>query len=106
MASTLKYIYFIQGLHRLKKYLNLEGFLEKSLKIKSALKNTGALKSPWILLFSVGLSTVDRDLDQYKIVVPLFGAALVHQIKAQQFYTNSLVLSSTLSQSSISEVEF
>ena len=33
-----------------------------------------ALKSPWILQFSVGLSTVDRDLNQYKIVVPLFGA--------------------------------
>ena len=35
-----------QVLHRLKKYLNLEGFLEKSLKIKSALKSTGkSLKS-------------------------------------------------------------
>ena len=32
-----------QGSHRLKKYLNLEGFLEKSLKIKSALKGTGKL---------------------------------------------------------------
>ena len=31
----------IQGSHRLKEYLNLEGFLEKSLKIKSALKSTG-----------------------------------------------------------------
>ena len=28
-----------------------------------------------MLLFSVELHTVDRDLDQYKIVVPLFGAA-------------------------------
>ena len=36
----------IQGLHRLEKYLNLEGFLEKSLKIESALKSTGkSLKS-------------------------------------------------------------
>ena len=35
-----------QGLHRLKKYLNLEDFLQKSLKIKSALKSTGkSLKS-------------------------------------------------------------
>ena len=35
-----------QGSHRLEKYLNLEGFLEKSLKIKSALKSTGkSLKS-------------------------------------------------------------
>ena len=31
----------VQGLHRLKKYLNLEGFLEKSLKTKYALKSTG-----------------------------------------------------------------
>ena len=30
-----------QGSHRLEKYLNLEGFLEKSLKMKSALKSTG-----------------------------------------------------------------
>ena len=27
--------------HRLENFLNLEGFLEKSLKIKSALKSTG-----------------------------------------------------------------
>ena len=30
-----------RGLHRLEKYLNLEGLLEKSFKIKSALKSTG-----------------------------------------------------------------
>ena len=36
----------LQGSHRLDKYLNLEGFLEKSLKIKSALKSTAkSLKS-------------------------------------------------------------
>ena len=29
-----------QGLHRLEKYFNLECFLEKSLKIKNALKST------------------------------------------------------------------
>ena len=29
-----------QGLHRLEKYLKLEGFLEMFLKIKSALKST------------------------------------------------------------------
>ena len=32
---------FALGSHRLEKYLNLEGLLEKSLKIKSALKSTG-----------------------------------------------------------------
>ena len=31
----------MQGSHRLEKYSNLEGFLEKSWKIKSALKSTG-----------------------------------------------------------------
>ena len=68
-----------QGSHRLEKYLNLKGFLEKSLKIKSALKSSGkSLKSLEKSLNStifVGLSTVDRDLKWYKIVVPLFGAA-------------------------------
>ena len=32
---------FSQGSHLLEKYLNLECFLEKSLKIKYALKSTG-----------------------------------------------------------------
>ena len=49
----LKYVIFLSmvtnvllGSHRLEKYMNLEGFLEKSLKIKSALKSTGkSLKS-------------------------------------------------------------
>ena len=31
----------IQGLHRLEKYFNMEGFLEKSLKMKSALNIAG-----------------------------------------------------------------
>ena len=36
----------IQGSYRLEKYFNLEGYLEKSLRIKSALKSTGkSLKS-------------------------------------------------------------
>ena len=34
----------LQGSPRLEMYVNLEGFLEKSLNIKSALKSTG--KSP------------------------------------------------------------
>ena len=33
--------FFSQCSHRLEKYLSLESFLEKSLKIKSALKSTG-----------------------------------------------------------------
>ena len=52
-----------QGSHRLEKYLNLEGFLEKSLKIKSALKSTGkSLKS----LEKSSISEVEfEQLDQY-----------------------------------------
>ena len=59
---------FFQGSHRLEKYLNLEGFLEKSLIIKSALNSTGkslkGLEKSLNLLFSVELNTVDRDLNQ------------------------------------------
>ena len=33
----------LQGLHRLEKYFNLESFLEKSLKIKFAIKSTGKI---------------------------------------------------------------
>ena len=67
------------GSHRLGKYLNLEGFLEKALKIKYALKSTGkSLKGlEKSLSFSIfcGINTVDRDVNQNKTVVPLFGAA-------------------------------
>ena len=39
--ANREYLEYLQGSHRLEKYLNLEGFLEKSLKIKYALKSTG-----------------------------------------------------------------
>ena len=68
-----------QGSHRLEKYLNTQGFLEKSLKIKYALKSTGkslkCLEKTLNPSNFCGLDTVDRDLKQYKIAVPLFGAA-------------------------------
>ena len=35
------YLNKFQGSHRLEKYLNIQGFLEKSFKIKFALKSTG-----------------------------------------------------------------
>ena len=73
-----KKINILQGSHRLEKYLNLESLLKKSLKIKSALKSTGkSLKSLEKSLNSTifcRISTVDRDWNQYKSVVPLFGA--------------------------------
>ena len=84
------------------KYLNSEGFLEKSLKIKSALKSTGkSLKSLEKSLNSTifcGLGTVDRDLNQYKIVVPLFGAAYAAPNIGTTIYTYFLILISPLSQ--------
>ena len=58
---------------------NLEGFLEKFLKIKSALKSTEkSLKSLEKSLNSTIFCRTkhsDIDLNHYKIVVPLFGAA-------------------------------
>ena len=38
--EMLSLISLFQGSQKLEKYLNLDGFLEKSLKIKSALKST------------------------------------------------------------------
>ena len=44
--TTAAIMTYFQGSHRLENNLNLEGFLEKSLKIKSVLKSTGkSLKS-------------------------------------------------------------
>ena len=57
-----------QGSHRLEKYLNIQDCLEKSLKNKFALKSTR------ILSFTGGFNSVFGDLNQYKIVVILFGA--------------------------------
>ena len=52
--------------------LDIEGFLEKSLKIKSALKSIGKsfhyFENPRILLFSVGPNSVNEDMNQCKIV--------------------------------------
>ena len=46
MPPITAMLYLDQGLHRLDKYLNLEGFLDKSLKIEFAMKSTGkSLKS-------------------------------------------------------------
>ena len=53
--------YIKQGSHMLEKYLDLEGLLEKSLVIKSAVKSTGKTLICLVLLFSVGLNTVDRE---------------------------------------------
>ena len=41
LDQVQRYLLLIQGSHRLEMYFYLEGFLEKSLKIKYALKSTG-----------------------------------------------------------------
>ena len=57
----------------------LKAFLKSHWKLDLPWKvlenHSKAWKSAWILLFSVELITVDRNLNQNKIVVPLFGAA-------------------------------
>ena len=105
------YVYVIPGSHRLEKYLNLEGFFKSPWKLNLPWKvlenHSKALKSPWILLFSVGLNSVDRDLNQYKIDVPLFSAAYAAPNIGTTilYYCNFPVLMSPLS-SIISEVDF
>ena len=89
--------------------MNLEGFLEKSLKIKYALKSTGksckGLEKSLDSSIFVGINTFVRDLNQNKTVVPVFGAANAAPNKGTTILNLFLVLISPLSQSSISEVE-
>ena len=67
----------------------LEGFAENSLKIKSAVNSTGksqsSLEKSLNFTIFIKINTVDRDLNQYKIVVPLFGAAYAAPNQAQHF---------------------
>ena len=72
-------LHLIQGSHMLEKYLNIQNCLEKSLKIKFALKSTGKIlkgleKSLNFTIYR-RVQHCFRDLNLYKIVVPLFGAA-------------------------------
>ena len=70
----------LQGSHRLEKYLNIQDCLEKSLKNKICLEKY--LKTLKGLEKSLNFTICKRiqhcffeGLNQYKIVVPLFGAA-------------------------------
>ena len=72
--------------------------------LEKYLKNTQRhLKVLDFFPFTGGFNSVFGDLNQYKIMVPLFGAAYA---KAPQFYTYYLKLISLEMDSSISEVEF
>ena len=97
-------VYQLQCSHRLEKHLNLEGLLEKSLMIISALKSAG--KSLKGLEKYLNSTIFCRTTLLIETLISLKLQHMLHQIKAQQFYTNFLVLISPLSQSSISEVEF
>ena len=49
--QTNNNLLYEQGVHRLEKYLNIQECLEKSLKIKIALKSTGKnTERPWKVL--------------------------------------------------------
>ena len=54
------------------------------------------------------LNNVDRDLNKYKLLCLYLVQQMLHQIKAQQFYAIflKLILISSFTESSISEVEF
>ena len=41
LSELYRTVYILQGLNKLEKYLNIQDCLEKSLKIKFALKSTG-----------------------------------------------------------------
>ena len=73
MSMHIYTILLKQGSHWLEKYLNLEGLLEKSLKIKSALKSNGkslkCLEESLKSTISVGFNAVDRLLTQYIISI-------------------------------------
>ena len=69
------------GSHRHEKYLNIQVCLEKSLKIKFALKSPGKIlkgleKSLKFTIYRRIQHCLIGDLNQYKIVMPLFGAAV------------------------------
>ena len=61
-TAPLLFLNAYSGAHRLEKYLNLEGFLEKSLKNKSALNTAKSPKvlenGPRILPFTGGFNSV------------------------------------------------
>ena len=82
--------------------------LENIFALKSTLRHSKALKSPWILPLTGGFNSVFGDLNQYEIVVTCLCLVqhMLHQVKAPQFYTNYLKLISLVMDPSISEVEF
>ena len=103
----------VQVSHRLDKFLNIQDCIEKSLEIKFAMKSTlkrlkglENLKSPWILPFTGGLNTVFGYLNQYIIVVPLYGAAYAAPNKGNTVLYYFFQLISSVMQSSILKVEF
>ena len=68
----------IQGSQRLEKYLNIQDCLkvfENKICLVKYLKNTQRHRKVLEFYYLQGYNTVFGGLNQYKIVVPLFGAA-------------------------------
>ena len=81
---TMNKVY--QGWHRLEKYLNLEDFLEKSLKIKYAFKSSGKSLKCLEKSLNYSIFCMTKLLIEIKISIKLVCLYLVqqmlHQIKA------------------------
>ena len=76
----------------LEKHLNIQGCLEKSLKIKFALKSTwktlkGLEKSLNFTIYR-RIQQCFGDINQYQIAVPLFGAANAAPNKGTTIFLN------------------
>ena len=84
----MQQVTYPQGSHRLEKYLNIESFLENSLKTKSAFNST---------IFCRTTLLMDTSRDQYKNGVPLFEVAYADQKEALRFYINFQMLNGSLS---------
>ena len=68
-----------QDWHRLEKCLKFILEVLKILPGKVLVNHPETLKEYLNYTFSVGLNTVDREINQYKIVVPLFVQHVLHQ---------------------------
>ena len=73
--ESVCFLYLGQGSHSLEKYLNIQDWLEKSLKIKFALKVLEKHSKTLNYTIDRRVQQCCRDLNQYKTVVLLSGAA-------------------------------
>ena len=102
----------LQGSHKLEKYLNIQNCLEKSLRIKFALKGIwktlkGLEKSLNFTIYRRIQHCFWRPKTVWNCSAFIWCAQhMLHRIKAPQFYTDFLKLISLVMDPSISKVEF